>query len=77
MRATITRAGPGAIATTQYTFAPVAMDRRSTRERMCQAVGMGHPARPAHPADEERRRLDNLVQVIDGRARPYTEVTTQ
>ena len=24
-----------------------------------------------------QRRLDNLVQVIDGRARPYTEVTAR
>ena len=27
--------------------------------------------------DEGKRRPGNFVQVIDGRARPYTEVTTQ
>ena len=42
-----------------------------------EAVGMDRPTRQAYLADEGRRRLDNLVQVIDGRARPYTEVTTR
>lgn len=42
-----------------------------------EAVGMDRPARQAYLADEGKRRLDNLVQVIDGRARPYTEVTTR
>ncbi len=41
------------------------------------AVGMSRPERQAFLADEGRRRLDNLVQVIDGRARPYTEVTAR
>ncbi len=41
------------------------------------AVGMSRPERQAFLANEGRRRLDNLVQVIDGRARPYTEVTTR
>ncbi len=38
---------------------------------------MSRPARRTFLADEGRRRLDNLVQVIDGRARPYTEVTAR
>ena len=42
-----------------------------------EAVGMDRSARQAYLADEGRRRLDNLVQVIDGRARPYTEVTAR
>lgn len=42
-----------------------------------EAVGMDRAARQAYLADEGKRRLDNLVQVIDGRARPYTEVTTR
>lgn len=42
-----------------------------------EAVGMDREARQAYLADEGKRRLDNLVQVIDGRARPYTEVTTR
>ena len=42
-----------------------------------EAVAMDRPARQAYLADEGRRRLDNLVQVIDGRARPYTEVTVR
>ncbi len=41
------------------------------------AVGMSRPERQIFLANEGRRRLDNLVQVIDGRARPYTEVTTR
>ena len=41
------------------------------------AVGMDRQTRQAFLADEGRRRLDNLVQVIDGRARPYTEVTAR
>ena len=41
------------------------------------AVGMDQATRKAFLADEGRRRLDNLVQVIDGRARPYTEVTAR
>ena len=41
------------------------------------AVGMEVTARRSFLADEGRRRLDNLVQVIDGRARPYTEVTAR
>jgi len=42
-----------------------------------ETVGMDRPARQAYLADEGKRRLDNLVQVIDGRARPYTEVTAR
>ena len=38
---------------------------------------MDRHTRQAFLADEGRRRLDNLVQVIDGRARPYTEVTAR
>jgi tagatose-1,6-bisphosphate aldolase len=41
------------------------------------AVGMSRPQRQAFLADEGKRRLDSLVQVIDGRARPYTEVTAR
>ena len=41
------------------------------------AVGMDVEARTSFLADEGKRRLDNLVQVIDGRARPYTEVTAR
>lgn len=41
------------------------------------AVGMDRPTRQAFLADEGKRRLDNLVTVIDGRARPYTEVTAR
>ena len=41
------------------------------------AVGMEVTARRSFLADEGKRRLDNLVQVIDGRARPYTEVTVR
>ena len=41
------------------------------------AVGMDRQTRQAFLADEGKRRLDNLVQVIDGRARPYTEVTAR
>lgn len=41
------------------------------------AVGMERQTRQAFLADEGKRRLDNLVQVIDGRARPYTEVTAR
>ncbi len=41
------------------------------------AVGMSRTARQSFLADEGQRRLDNLVQVIDGRARPYTEVTAR
>lgn len=40
------------------------------------AVGMSRPDRQAFLADEGRRRLDNLLEIIDGRARPYTEVVT-
>jgi tagatose-1,6-bisphosphate aldolase len=42
-----------------------------------ETVGMERSARQAYLADEGKRRLDNLVQVIDGRARPYTEVTAR
>lgn len=42
-----------------------------------EAVGMDRQARQAYLADERKQRLDNLVQVMDGRARPYTEVTKQ
>jgi len=42
-----------------------------------EAVGMDRARRQAFLADEGKRRLDNLVQVIDGRARPYTEVTAR
>jgi tagatose-1,6-bisphosphate aldolase len=38
------------------------------------AVGMDQKTRTSFLANEGRRRLDNLVQVIDGRARPYSEV---
>ena len=41
-----------------------------------EAVGMDRPTRQAFLADEGRRRLDDLVKVIDGRARPYTKVVT-
>ncbi len=41
------------------------------------AVGMDRPTRQAFLSEEGRRRLDSLVQVIDGRARPYTEVTAR
>lgn len=41
------------------------------------AVGLDRETRQAFLADEGKRRLDNLVQVIDGRARPYTEVTAR
>ena len=36
-------------------------------------VGMSRPDRRGHLAGEGKRRLENLVQVIDGRARPFTE----
>jgi tagatose-1,6-bisphosphate aldolase len=39
-----------------------------------EAVGMDRPTRQEFLANEGRRRLDALVKVIDGRARPYTEV---
>jgi tagatose-1,6-bisphosphate aldolase len=42
-----------------------------------EAVGMDRPTRQAFLADEGRRRLDNLVKAIDGRARPYTEVVSK
>jgi tagatose-1,6-bisphosphate aldolase len=42
-----------------------------------EAVGMEPAVRRAYLAEEGKRRLDNLVQVIDGRARPYTEVTAR
>ncbi|MET3808788.1 tagatose-1,6-bisphosphate aldolase [Nakamurella sp. UYEF19] len=42
-----------------------------------ETVGLERTARIAYLADEGKRRLDNLVQVIDGRARPYTEVTAR
>ncbi len=42
-----------------------------------EAIGMSSPARQIFLAHEGPRRLDNLVQVIDGRARPYTEVTAR
>ncbi len=42
-----------------------------------EAIGMSSPARQTFLAHEGPRRLDNLVQVIDGRARPYTEVTAR
>ncbi len=38
------------------------------------AVGMQRPARQAFLGDEGRRRLDECVSVISGRARPFTEV---
>ncbi|WP_196073326.1 DUF2090 domain-containing protein [Nakamurella alba] len=41
-----------------------------------EAVGMSRPERQEFLGNEGRRRLDNLVKVIDGRARPYTEVVT-
>ncbi len=41
-----------------------------------EAVGMERPARQEFLGNEGRRRLDALVQVIDGRARPYSEVVT-
>jgi len=62
MTATTTRSGLVAIATEANSFAVGAMDQQP---------------RMALPADEGRRRLDNFVQVTDGRARPYTEVTTR
>jgi len=34
---------------------------------------MSRPDRRGHLAGEGKRRLENLVQVIDGRARPFTE----
>ena len=90
MTASITRSGLGATATSQDTFAIVAMDQRNTLERVQhtvgipdarsirnEAVGMDGAAPTAYLADEGKRRLDNLVQVIDGRARPYTEVTSR
>jgi tagatose-1,6-bisphosphate aldolase len=42
-----------------------------------EAVGMDRRTRQAFLGDVGKRRLDNLVQVIDGRARPYTEVTAR
>lgn len=39
-----------------------------------ETVGMERPARRAFLADEGRRRLDALVAVIDGRARPFSQV---
>ena len=39
-----------------------------------EAVGMGRQERRSFLSDVGRRRLDDLVQVIDGRARPYTAV---
>jgi hypothetical protein len=62
MTATTTRSGPVAVATAANTFALVAMDQQP---------------RKAPSADEGRRRPDNFVQATDGRARPYTEVTTR
>jgi tagatose-1,6-bisphosphate aldolase len=41
-----------------------------------EAVGMSRSERKEFLGNEGRRRLDNLVSVIDGRARPYTEVVT-
>lgn len=38
-----------------------------------EAVGMDSPTRQSFLADDGRRRLDALVAVIDGRARPYSE----
>lgn len=40
------------------------------------AVAMDEPERRSYLAGEGRRRLENLVEVIDGRARPYTSVTS-
>jgi tagatose-1,6-bisphosphate aldolase len=40
-----------------------------------EAVGMPRDQRQAFLGDEGRRRLDECVSVIDGRARPFTEVT--
>lgn len=37
-------------------------------------VGLSHPQRQAYLAGEGMRRLDNLLDVIDGRARPFTDV---
>ena len=39
-----------------------------------EAVGMPRDARQAFLGDEGRRRLDECVSVISGRARPFTEV---
>ena len=39
------------------------------------AVPLDEPARRAYLAGEGRLRLENLVEVIDGRARPYTSVS--
>jgi tagatose-1,6-bisphosphate aldolase len=39
-----------------------------------EAVGMDRPARQEFLSSEGRRRLDALVKVIDGRARPYSKV---
>jgi len=39
-----------------------------------ETVGLSQPERKDYLASEGMRRLDNLVQVIDGRARPFTTV---
>lgn len=41
-----------------------------------EAVGMDIPTRQKFLSDEGRRRLDALVAVIDGRARPFAEAVT-
>jgi tagatose-1,6-bisphosphate aldolase len=38
-------------------------------------VGMDRPSRQAYLADEGKRRLEGCLQAIDGRARPYTEIS--
>ena len=38
-------------------------------------VGMDRPGRQAYLADEGKRRLEGCLQAIDGRARPYTEIS--
>ena len=37
-------------------------------------VGLAQPERQAYLASEGKRRLENLVQVMDGRARPFTDL---
>ncbi len=40
-----------------------------------EAVGMGREQQQAFLASEGLRRLEGLVQAIDGRARPWTEAS--
>lgn len=42
-----------------------------------EAVRLERSAGLIYPAGQERRRLDNPVQAMDGRTRPYTEVTAR